>query len=767
MTTERDDLKDREERFGTGFTQTQGMSYDAFGDPSKQFPRKTYENQSGVNEAIRSGKTHRLRLGADIELPPVISTVYPHSDVKETVSGHVFEFNDTPGGERILIKHNSGAGVELLPDGTVVVLATSNKVEVTHGDQKVIVEGNGTLTYEGDLNLNVKGDFNVNCNSFDLTAKNDKTETIQGHSRTKVFGNEGKTVSGNSSNTVVGSTVNTHLGNVTTAIKGNNKQATEGSHIIAASDKLELTAATRIIQSSPKMNLQATEMYVWGDGGTIGGLEMRIHGQGAHFSEGVTAPAFWGDLQGTAVRSITADVTNSQNYSDPDTDPGSAGNTGSAAGYTADDTEQPPVYTAPSGILKSVLEKSELGVKKVKVDIDDFLKTSLRTRVLEEGDVRSKLRDPINLANPDFTAKQVGAGTLNPSFASTSPPNGFGRIRNAGGNCQRGTVTVGNASTSPQQDQSSPNLGNTVTVAEAEDTDVTTTTTSGNTTTTTNTTTTGGGSTTISAPEGESTPPPFTAYDPASAPPPPFAGFGDADLDDDLNGWVPRRNSSSAAKTFRVKRKKKVFKNAIGGHGPMDNKTHIGTGTKLIKKIRFARFINANDAGAFKHLSLADKKAIGHNYIEHATLTDFVNGVDGQFANHRLKVIEGFYAKEIYGREGPNGLETEELTPDGILDLRSKGRAVVYELHDSKGSDLDATYELACALAEIGKFDKLTLDYDTFAPDGSLNVQIIIELPNYVGETATYDGVVETKYNNALQASDSLVEIAPPSTGPQ
>ena len=621
----------------------------------------------------------------------------------------------------------------MLPDGTVVVLATSNKVEVTHGDQKVIVEGNGTLTYEGDLNLNVKGDFNVNCNSFDLTAKNDKTETIQGHSRSKVFGNQGTTVSGNSSSTVVGSTVNTHLGNVTTAIKGNNKQATEGSHIIAASDKLELTAATRIIQSSPKMNLQATEMYVWGDGGTIGGLEMRIHGQGAHFSEGVTAPAFWGDLQGTAVRSITADVTNSQNYSDPDTDPGSAGNTGAAQGFTADDTAQPAVYTAPSGVLTSVLEKSELGVKKVKVDIDDFMKTSLRTRVLGEVDVRSKLRDPINLANPDFTARQVGAGNLNPSFASTSPPNGFGRIRNAGGNCQRGTATVGNASTSPQQDQSSPNLGNTPTVEQAENTDVTTTSPSE----TTDTTTT-------------SAPTPYA----------PFAGF-EGDIDDG------NRSSSSASKTFRVKRKKRVFKNAVGGHGPMEEKTHIGTGTKLIKKIRFARFINANDAGAFKHLSLADKRKIGHNYIEQATLTDFVNGVNGQFANHRLKVVEGFYAKEIYGREGPNGLETEQLTPDGILDLRSKGRAVVYELHDSKGSDLDATYELACALAEIGKFDKLTLDYDTFAPDGSLNVQIIIELPDYVGETATYDSLVETKYNNALQASDSLVEITPPSTGPQ
>ena len=82
----------------------------------------------------------------------------------------------------------------------------------------------------------------------------------------------------------------------------------------------------------------------------------------------------------------------------------------------------------------------------------------------------------------------------------------------------------------------------------------------------------------------------------------------------------------------------------------MDKKTHIGTGTKLIKKIRFARFVNANDAGAFKHLSLADRKAIGHNYIEQATLTDFVNGVDGQFANHRLRVVEGFSKKKRRSR---------------------------------------------------------------------------------------------------------------------
>ena len=47
----------------------------------------------------------------------------------------------------------------------------------------------------------------------------------------------------------------------------------------------------------------------------------RVEGVSAHYT------TFHGSLNGTALRSVTADVTNSQNYSDPDTDPGSAGNT--------------------------------------------------------------------------------------------------------------------------------------------------------------------------------------------------------------------------------------------------------------------------------------------------------------------------------------------------------------------------------------------------------------------------------------------------------
>ena len=663
MTTERDDLKDRIQRFGSGFVDTQGTTINGFSDPNKEFPRKGYENLSSINESVRSGETHQLPLGADVDMPPLTATQYPLADVKETVSGHVFEFNDTPGGERILIKHNSGSGIELRPDGTVVVLATDNKVEVTHGDQTVIVEGNGQLTYEGDLTINVKGDFKVNCDNYEVNTKGDKKENIEGNSRSKVFGNKGSNVSGNDSKVVAGESVSTHLGNVTTAIRGTNKQATEGDIIIAGSSKMELTAETRIIQSSPKMNIQALEAYIWADTGTFGGVEVRHHGQGAHFSEGVTAPTFHGDLRGTSLTSLVADISNSQSYADPS----AGGGVGSPSGFTVSNVAQPDVYTAAAGVLSDVLTKSEIGVKTVKVDVDNFLYNSLRIRALDTVDVRSKLRDPSYLNDVDFAAIQLGAGKLNEQYTSTTPPGGYGRVRKASGTAQRGSSKLGNV------------------------------------------------------------------------------------------------GIERATKTFIVDSKKKIFSITNEKFGEINALSDITSNTALNKPITMARFIGANDAGSFKSLSLDDKKQIAKNYLVQTHITKHAMGTSGKFSNYKLKAVEGFYAKELYGKGGAAGLETEILTTDGLLDLRNKGRAVVYELYGPDGKmDPEVTFDLACNISEIGLFDKLTLDYDTFNPDGSMNVQIIIETPLVTKpEKITFKRIVQTKFNNSLQSTDSLVELEP------
>ena len=107
MSTENDDYVDRILRLGKGRTETQAKSDAAFTDPSGQFPRKKNHNQSSINKAARGGGGDQLSVGGsveniDLEVEPAASTQYGMADVRETASGHVVEYNDTPGGERIL-----------------------------------------------------------------------------------------------------------------------------------------------------------------------------------------------------------------------------------------------------------------------------------------------------------------------------------------------------------------------------------------------------------------------------------------------------------------------------------------------------------------------------------------------------------------------------------------------------------------------------------------------------------------------------------------
>ena len=106
MTTENDDYQDRILRFGKGKTDTQGTNQIAFTDPSGQFPNALYHNQSSINKAARGGGGHQLSVGGSVnnlnlDVEPVSSTQYGMADIRETASGHVIEYNDTPAGERI------------------------------------------------------------------------------------------------------------------------------------------------------------------------------------------------------------------------------------------------------------------------------------------------------------------------------------------------------------------------------------------------------------------------------------------------------------------------------------------------------------------------------------------------------------------------------------------------------------------------------------------------------------------------------------------
>ena len=663
MTTQNDDYQDRIRRFGKGFTDGQGKSKTAFGDASGQYPRTKNWYQSSINEAARGGEGQELTIGGatkgiDLDIGERASSQYGMADVRETASGHVIELNDTPAGERILFKHKTGAGIEMRPDGSVLVVTSRNKVEVTHGDNTVIVEGEANLTYKGNLNLNVTGDFNVNCRDYNVHARGSKTEQIDNNSKTSVFGNYGNSVSGTFVQSVAGNTTNLTLGTQTLVTKGDLVVATEGSQEIVSKGPSIFTSEEQINLSSPDINIVATDIAVAGNRGTIGG------GTTVHYGS-----SFHGNLKGTADHAVTAGslgggagISIFNSVGDLLVDGSGGGGSGSGS-ITHTSTANPT-----EGMTNSYLTVSDRGIRKVHIDVDDYLKNQLLTRKYSVEEVRAKMRDKNNRDFSEWTAYQIASGVLNANYANNVPSS-------------YGSIVLTNQ---PQERRGLNTMGQVEQLAIVQ------------------------------------------KYKPPQL--------------------KVKFNIAPEAR----------FKNNMSGI--ITQKTLINHDTSV------GKFVGFDDHGEFNKLLNADKQQIAKNYFVISELMKLISNSNHhptELENHSLIVVEGYYAPEKYGIGSLEKRQTEVLTANSTLDMRSKGRAVVFELRDQKGKvDKEATFELAKIWSDAGTFDKLTLDYDTYDPNGELNVQIIIEVPNITSySNIKFARNVQTLFNNNVQSNDALVEI--------
>lgn len=66
----------------------------------------------------------------------------------KTAAGRI-EFDDTDGEERILIEHKSGSRIEILPDGTFLLISSGNKREVITGSDTKVVVGGSSVEHRG------------------------------------------------------------------------------------------------------------------------------------------------------------------------------------------------------------------------------------------------------------------------------------------------------------------------------------------------------------------------------------------------------------------------------------------------------------------------------------------------------------------------------------------------------------------------------------------------------------------------------------------
>jgi len=106
---------------------------------------------------------------ANSDTPPK----FPFNRVTQTKSGHSFEMDDTPNGERIRIQHGKVTTFfEMNAAGDMTVKIQRDGYEIIAGNKNVTVGGTCNITVAGDCNLKVNGNMNQQINGdYNLTVK--------------------------------------------------------------------------------------------------------------------------------------------------------------------------------------------------------------------------------------------------------------------------------------------------------------------------------------------------------------------------------------------------------------------------------------------------------------------------------------------------------------------------------------------------------------------------------------------------------------------
>ena len=183
-----------------------------FRDPNNKYPLKEYLGESDINRLARGiidgtvvGLKDAKRVSGipkagggfwDQPLAPYGSK-YPFNKVFESESGHIQEFDDTPGQERINTYHRSGTFTEIDANGT--------QVNYIVGDNFILMEQNGCIHVAGECNITVDGNTNIFArsdanievsqnatvivgNNLDVGVANDVTMAVGGDMSVKVGG---------------------------------------------------------------------------------------------------------------------------------------------------------------------------------------------------------------------------------------------------------------------------------------------------------------------------------------------------------------------------------------------------------------------------------------------------------------------------------------------------------------------------------------------------------------------------------------------------
>lgn len=193
-------------------TEEKRPSSKGFSDPNDTYPIDRYLENPDVNELGREGehptieeRDNSITRGVEIargvgsawdEPKSAWAGEYTKNHVYETEPsggyewGHIREYDDTEGEERIHERHKAGTFYEIDKDGNKVTRVVKDNYEVVLGDNYMNVKGDMNLTVDGNFNLYVKKDFNIQVDqNINTDVGINYIETVEGKQDTFVTGN--------------------------------------------------------------------------------------------------------------------------------------------------------------------------------------------------------------------------------------------------------------------------------------------------------------------------------------------------------------------------------------------------------------------------------------------------------------------------------------------------------------------------------------------------------------------------------------------------
>lgn len=188
---------------------------------------------------------------------------YPYNHVYQSESGHVVEFDDTTGAERIHEYHKSGTFREIHPTGDTVIKIKGSKYTIIATDDNVHVSGNVNITVDGNTNLYTKKNLvaETDGNVFFTTDGNVRftslgNVTFDTTGATKILSGRAINITSETANVNITSSAQTNIvsggrtsveaaGKCTVTASGIDMLASSGNVIISApTGKVRLNGAT-------------------------------------------------------------------------------------------------------------------------------------------------------------------------------------------------------------------------------------------------------------------------------------------------------------------------------------------------------------------------------------------------------------------------------------------------------------------------------------------------------------------------------------------